>query len=381
MLKPFTLIVLLVLLVADAVSAQLTLGPAYFPAAGDTLAYSRADSTFSIDLLTPGPDRQWNFGSQAAVSSFRRIVQPVADTLFTEANVTVDLDGATLGYYSLTDTDYSLVGVQGTLEVLSNYTFKAPVSPARPERRAPLTYADAFVSNTKNVILIPRENIPNEAFELYGQALARLDTLRITSSSNRTDLVDAYGMLTLNGQTYEVLREKRTEITNTTIEAKTGILGYLDITGLIKPQVPDLASFFGQDGPVVTYYYWTNTEKEAVAIVTVDEADLPVAMTFIQADSVNSTRGPNLFQARVDVYPNPAFGRTTFAVQGLDPGTYTLRLINVLGRKVSTTRFSPVGDRTEVEVDLSGLPRGTYLYSLTNERGRILTTRRLLVGR
>ena len=380
MLKPLTLLVIL-LLTAGGLSAQLTLGPAYFPAGGDTLAYSRADSTFSIDLLTPGANRQWDFGSQAAASSYVRVVEAVSDTLFPDADVRVALDGATSGFYSLTDTAYSLVGLSGDLAVLGDYTFNAPVSPARPERRAPLTYEDAFVSNTKNVILIPRDSIPDEAFAMYGQALASLDTLRITSSSNRTDVVDAYGTLTLNGQTYEVLREKRTEITNTIIEAKTGILGYLDITGLIRPQVPDLASFFGQQDPVVTYYYWTDTEKEAVAIVTVDEEETPTAMTFIQADSVNSTRGPNLFQARVDVYPNPAFGRTTFEVRGLDPGVYTLRLVNVLGRKVSTTQFTPVGDRTQVDVDLSGLPRGTYLYSLTNERGRILTTRRLLVGR
>ncbi len=379
MLKPFSLIVSLLL--AGGISAQLTLSTAYFPAAGDTLAYSRADSTFTIDQLTPGPNRRWNFGTQAAASSFVRVVEAVTDTLFSEADVTVALDGATRGYYALTDTAYTLVGLGGNLEVLGDYAFRAPVAPGRAERRAPLMYADEFVSLTRNVILIPRDEIPDEAFATYGPALANLDTLRITSTSNRTDVVDAHGMLTLNGQTYEVLRERRTETTNTIVEAKTGFLGYLDITGLIRPQVPDLASFFGQEEPIVTYYYWTNTEKEAVAIVTVDASDTPVSMNFIQGDSINSTRGPRLFQARVDVYPNPAFGQTTFAVGGLDPGTYTLRLINVLGRQISATEFSPAGDRTEVPLDLTGLPRGTYLYSLTNERGRILTTRRLLVGR
>ncbi len=379
MVKPLTLIALLLL--TSGISAQLTLGSAYFPAAGDTLAYSRADSTFTVDQLTPGPGRDWNFGTQAAASSFVRIVEAVTDTLFPEADVTVALDGTTRGYYALSDTAYSLIGLGGTLDVLSDFAFRAPVAPGRAERRAPLMYGDEFASLTQNVIRIPRDEIPDEAFATYGAALGQLDTLRITSTSNRNDVVDAYGTLTLNGQTYEVLREKRTETTNTIIEARTGILGYLDITGLIRPQVPDLDDFFGQEEPIVTYYYWTNTEKEAVAIVTVDASDRPVSMNFIRGDSINSTRGPQFFQARVDVYPNPAFGQTTFAVSGLDPGTYTLRLINVLGRQISATQFTPVGDRTQVPLDLTGLPRGTYLYSLTNERGRILTTRRLLVRR
>ncbi|MCP9234952.1 T9SS type A sorting domain-containing protein [Lewinella sp. JB7] len=379
MLKTITCLILL--FVGVQTTAQITLTNAYFPAVGDTLRYGVADSTFTVDLLSPGPARQWDFGTQAAASTRTQVVSAAADTTFTEADVAVDLGDSTVGFYRLTETSYDLIGIRSTIDLFPGYQFAAPFSPARAERRAPLRYGDLFSSLTNNVLVIAREEIPEEALELVGDVISNVDSIRITSESNRDDEVDAYGTLTLNGQTYEVLRERRTETVNTTIEVKSGFLPYLNVTSLVRAQVPETTEFFGQQPPVTTYYYWTNGEKEPVAAVTVDEEGTPSEMTFTRGDATNSVGGPLLAQAQVRVYPNPARGHTTFEVSGLDPGTYTLSVINVLGRKVSTTRFSPVGTSAEVWVDVSMLPRGPYLYSLTNERGRILTTRRLLVGR
>ncbi|MBB4079871.1 hypothetical protein GGR28_002498 [Lewinella aquimaris] len=379
MLKIFTH--LLLLFGTMSAFAQVTLTNAYFPAAGDTLHYGVADSTFSVDLLTAGAARQWDFGTQSAASTRTRVVEMASDTTFTDATLAVEIDGTTTGFYRVTESVYELIGVRGSLQLFPGYRFAAPVSPGRAIRRAPLNYGDQFSSITSNVLTVPRDSIPDEAFQLVGDALNNVDSIRITSVSNRIDEVDAYGTLTLNGQTYEVLRERRTETVNTTIEVKTGFLSYIDVTALVRAQVPETANFFGSQDPTTTYYFWSNSEKESVATVTTDESGTPTGMTFIRGDATNSVGGPYLAQAQVKVYPNPARGRTTFEVEGLDPGNYTLTLTNVLGRKISATHFRPSGNQAVVPLDVSGLPRGAYLYSLTNERGRILTTRRLLVGR
>jgi len=383
MRKPITL---LALLFAAATSfGQIVLTDAYFPAAGDTLTYGVASGDPGIDLLSAGADRQWDFSNQVAADTQMQVVLPYdGNEAFPEAEVIVAIDNNNAGYYSVSDNVYELVGIQGSLpEVLPGFVFDAPVSPGRAERRAPLAYLDRFESNTANVIAIDSDSLPAEAKEAlreFGDVLNAFDSIRISSISERTDLVDAYGTLTINGQRYPVLREKRTETTRGKVEVKLGILGFQDVTAVILAQAPELQDFLGTQEGRESYYFWTDTEKEAVAIVTTDGDGNADGLRFALGDRLNSTGAPQLTQARVKVYPNPARGNTTFEVSGLDRGAYTLRIINVLGRQVSEVRFTPVGTTAKLPIDVSRLPRGTYLYSLTNERGLILTTRRLLVG-
>ncbi|CAH1001529.1 hypothetical protein LEM8419_02432 [Neolewinella maritima] len=384
MFRTFTL--LLCLCWTLAASAQITLTTAYFPAAGDTLVYGEAAAADGVDLLSPGADRQWDFGQQVAVDTQLQIILPYDDNPeFPDADVIVAIDSANQGYYALTDTTYELIGIQGRLaDVLPGFEYNTPLEPGRAQRRAPLNYADSYASTTVNVIAVDADSLPAEALDAlgeFGPLLSNIDSIRLTSTSVRTDEVDAYGTLTINGQSYEVLRERRTETTSGMVEVKAGFLGFLDVTTNVLSEDPTLDNILGTQDPVTTYYYWTNTEKEAVAIVTVDDTDTPQSLRFIQGDVTNSVRGPRLAQAQVSVYPNPARNLTTFEVDGLEPGTYTLRVVNMLGREVITQQLVPAGAQARTEVDVSRLPRGPYIYSLTNERGRILTTRRLLVNR
>ena len=384
MLRTATLLVLSLLTLTA--TAQITITQAYFPAAGDTLRYGTAASVDGVDLLNPGADRQWDFGEQTAVDTPLQIILPYdGNPEFPDADVIVAIDSANQGYYAITDTAYELVGIQGMLtDVLPGFEYTTPVRPGRAERRAPLEFGDRYASTTVNTIALDVDSLPAEAKDAlgdFGPLLNNIDSIRIASTSERTDEVDASGALTLNGQTYEVLRERRVETTRATVAVKTGGGPFTDVTGLILLQDPSLGNFLGEQEATTTYYYWTNTEKEAVAIVTVDDADVPQRLTFIQGDVTNSTGGPQLPQAQVRVYPNPARDFTVFEVAGLEPGSYTLRVVNMLGREVITRQLTPIDTRARTEVNVSQLPRGPYIYSLINERGRILTTRRLLVNR
>ena len=382
MLKTATLFLWLL---STAVTAQITLTTDYFPAAGDTLVYAVAPGDFTIDLLTPGAERQWNFGSQVAVDTQFQIVRPYdGNPDFPDADLVVPIDRQNIGYYALTDTTYELIGIQGLLDdVFPGFTFDAPIDPARPQRRAPLQYEAVYAATTVNTVAVDQDSLPQEAIRQFGSLLSSVDSVRLVSTSVRDDVVDAYGTLTINGETFDVLRERRTETVTTVAEVKAPLLGpdYVDITTAAVLQEPDLGDFLGEQGPTTTYYYWTNTQKAAVAIVTVDENGTPTRMTFTPGDATNSLSPTLLPQAQVRVYPNPARNWTTFEVSGLDLGTYTLRVINMLGREVIRQELRPSGEVAKTTVDVSQLPRGPYIYSLTNERGRLLTTRRLLINR
>ena len=257
------------------------------------------------------------------------------------------------------------------------------MAPGRAQRRAPLEYQDRYVSTTVNTIAVDVDSIPDEVLDEvdeFRDLLVGVDSIRIVSTSERTDVVDAYGMLTINGQTYEVLRERRMETSSASIFIKSGFLE-TDITSIVLSQQSELGDFLGTQEPTITYYYWTNTDKEAVAIVTADGTDAAQSLRFILGDVTNSVRGPQLTQAQVRVYPNPARDLTTFEAAGLQPGNYTLRVVNMLGREVIRQQITSVDGQVRTEVNVGQLPRGPYIYSMTNERGRILTTRRLLVNR
>lgn len=379
MLKTTTLYFLL--LASAAASAQISLTNAYFPVAGDTLKYGLAADGVEVDLLSPGPDRQWNFGTQLAVASDREVYSMANDEVFTEADLVLDAGDSAKVFFNVTETSFEVIGLRGSVELFPGRVFNAPISPPRPERRAPLVFGNDYSTTTVNQLIVPRSDLPAAVIQQLGVLALGLDSIRLTSTSNRTSTVDGAGTLTINGQTYEVLREKRVETVTTKVEIRSQFLNYTDVTGTIQSLFPDSEVFFGAEEPTTTYYFWAETEKEAIATVDVDESGEQTGLSFIEADSTNSTRGPQLNQSQVKVFPNPARGMATFTIQGIDPGTYTLRLINVLGRQISVEQFRPTGQRTEIDLDVSNLPWGTYLYSLTNERGRILTTRRLLVGR
>ena len=371
----------LLLLPALHLYGQVTITDAYFPVAGDTLRYSVAEPGTSVDLLTAGADRQWDFGTLTAASELDlAAATPVDETVFTQADLALDIDSTTVGYYSVTAGSLDLVGIRGTNPLLPGYEIEARLSPSRPERRAPLAYQNSYASMATNVVAVAASELPAETRSEYGVLLTGVDSIRLTTISDRDDSVDAYGTLLLNGKSYEVLREKRVEVVTTQVEVKSGALDYSDITGLLQTFAPEYAAFLGEQAPVTTYYFWSPGQKEAVATVTEEEDGSVSRMTFVRSDATSSTGGPFLRQASISIYPNPAYGLTTFEVSGLDNGEYTISVFNVLGRRVATTTFSPSLGNAKVPVELDNLPRGTYLYSLMNQRGRILTTRRVMVG-
>ncbi|WP_116126594.1 T9SS type A sorting domain-containing protein [Lewinella sp. IMCC34183] len=379
MLKPYALFVLL--LAGAVLPGQIVLTDAYFPVVGDTLRYSRAAADVSVDLLTGGANRVWDFGTIASIGDFNVVAAPVpADAPFPGAELILETETNEVAYYSVVNGNFSLVGISGVVDFLPTMDLSAPLNPARPERRAPLTFGESFTTSTINRIAVSTDSLPTPIFEEFGPLLTGVDSVRISSSSERQDFVDGYGTLTINGQTYTVLRERRTEVMDNRVEARLSIIGYTDITGTLASAAPDLADFLGRQPAQTTYYYWAAGEKEAIATVAVDGSGNITGLTFIRGDATNSVGEPFLRQASVKLYPNPASREATFELEGLDPGTYTLRVVNVLGRQVSSETFFPTAGTARVDLDVSRLPRGTYLYSVTNERGRTLTTQRLLVG-
>lgn len=374
---------LLLVFLCAQLAAQVTLTNDYFPVVGDTLKTQSADSVYvqTIDQLTPGTDLVWDFGIPVSfVANDQAVEAPEAGAPYAEATMVIQTGDNTRSFYAVTDTEFSLVGVTASLELLPNFPISTEVSPARPTRRAPLNYLDQFTTDTERSVTISPDSIPDEALSLVGDALNSVDSIRITTINTRTDLVDAYGTLTIDGKTWDVLREARTESIFVRVEFLTGSLGFINVTGQIESLIPAVAPFVGQQPITITNYYWSPGVKEPIAVVEVDEeTGMKTSMTYKRKQAIVSTGGPGVQQARIRVFPNPATSLATFEIEGLERGRYLLSLTNIMGQQMDQQSFSPIGNQTRINLDVSNLPAGIYLYNLRNERGRTITTKKLQV--
>lgn len=365
-------------------AAQVTLNNDYFPVAGDTLKYNTVDSAYISTLVVAdaGANLTWDFGTPAIVEERSDAVIAIGtDTSFLNADLKIRLANGNETYYAVSETEFNLVGIKASFSLLPNFELSTPADPVRPTRRAPLNYLQSFESLTSNTVTIPVDSLPPAAFELIGDALDNFDTLRLTTTSMRTDVVDSYGNLTIDDKTYGVLREARTESVFIKLEVKAGFLPWTDVTGTITIINPTLAGFVGQQDITKTYLFWSPEIIEPIVeITTLEQTGEVQRMDYRRRQRPVSTGGPGLRQAQVKVYPNPASQLATFEFSGLERGDYVLSLYNVYGSMMESRSFSPIGDQTRLNVDVSTLPKGLYLYSLSNSLGRTITTKRLVVG-
>lgn len=372
----------LFVLLATGLSAQLTLTADYFPAAGDTLKLVNADSVFAanVDLMAEGgANLDWYFGNAVGTRDINEPVDGITIDAFPNATLSITSNN-TVSFYQVSETSFDLVGVQTGFDFLPNFPINTAVTPARPIRRAPLTFGDNFTSQTENAVTISPDSIPLEALAEIGDALNGVDSLRITTISTREDVVDAWGTVRLLDNFYPVLREKRTEGVFIRLEVQTLPLPFVDVTGTISIINPELAQFVGQQPETVTYLFWNDESKEPIVeAVTAEESGEVIRMQYKRAEQSTSTGGPGALRARIKVYPNPATELATFEVEGLQRGNYTLLLTDMVGRKVATRTFAPLGDQTRLTLDVSDLRAGLYLYSLQNEQGRRVVTKKLQV--
>lgn len=365
-------------------AAQVTLSNDYFPLAGDTLKYNTVDSVYLSTLMIsePGADLTWDFGVPT-INEQRSdaVTSAVGDTSFVGADVKIITGFNTESYYSVSDTEFNLVGIKTSFSFLPEFVISAPADPVRPTRRAPLNYLDTYETVTVNVAVVPVDSLPEEAIALFGESIENFDSMRITTTSTRQDVVDAYGNLTVDDKTYAVLREARTENVFIKLEVIAPFIPWTDVTATLAIVDPRLASFLGQQTVTKTYLFWSPEIIEPVVeILTFLETGEVQRMDFRRRQRPVSTGGPGLSQARVKVYPNPASQLATFEFTGLERGDYTLALYNVNGSMVDSRSFSPIGDQTRLNMDVSALPKGMYLYNLRNSLGRTITTKRLIVG-
>jgi len=357
---------------AVGLRAQITVTNAVFPAAGDSLKTASDFDPQGITITGPGGPFTWNFSNLNADDRQATWFQPAANGVHAadypaaELVVIDDLFGET--YFDVSATAFSVLGISG-----SGFAAGLPIeaslryNPALQELHAPLTFPNVFTTTSSLAIAFSTDQIPSEILDSLGVPTGLLDSIRIRYTIDRNDFVDAFGTLSIPGGTYDVLRQKRTDHTDTRIDIHT-FLGWQDITDLLG----DFGAF-GRD-TTISYQFISATEKEPIAVVTMDSTGTnPVTVDFKDLGGASATDNPLAMGVEVIVTPNPAIDQVTFRIAEDRPRDLKVQLFDAAGRTGGTGELTG----NSLTLRLPSFGTGLYVYRLVDKQGHMVAAGRL----
>ncbi len=368
------------LFISISISAQITVTSATFPEEGDTLktVFDGMPVNVEINPSTGTIDATWNFSNLQGVlreTIIRAASTGSASDQFPNANLLTSFGLTGENYYRTTDNLYELIGYQGPDPANLGLNLSIHINPPLVERRAPLNFTDSYSDEAAVLVPIDADDIPGGILDSFA---ITPDSLRLRIAIDRNGFVEGWGSLTIPGGTYDVIREKRVELTETRLDVKIGIgpfSEWIDVTDVIG------LDFLGMD-TTTTYNFYDETSKEAIAIVTVDDIDNDqvIFVEYKYNDVMTNVHYINNGKPDILAYPNPAMENLRMEFMNLQNGKYSIKMYNILGVEVWNKDYNVNGDRI-IKIDISNFRKGTYLYSLVNENGKTISTKRLVVMR
>ena len=373
MQKKNVLVIFTILAATIWLPAQITITNATFPAAGDTLKTSTDLAPAGIVMTAPGGPQTWNMTSLNPSSrqslAFRPAAEGSASASFPGAELVTISDVGAEAYFDVTASAFSLLGIGGA-GVNAGFPIDADLkyTPPLVERKAPLNFFDIDQAQSNATIALPTSAIPGAIFDSLGIPTGLFDSIRIRITVQRLAAVDGFGTLAIPGGTYDVLRQKQTDITSTGVDVHT-FLGWVDVATIIGG-----TGLFPTD-TTITFNFLSNTVKEPIAIVTVDSTGTNAVQVDYKDNGTQSAVNPVTGEiTSISVSPNPATSEATFQLNNMLPGTYTLRMFDMNGQSVLSKQLS--SDRENVS--LQSLSNGMYLYKVIDAKGQVMGTGKLM---
>lgn len=366
------------ILLAFQGTAQITVSNATFPAVGDTLRYQTDSNPPVLNLGTVGGSNQiWDFtGLQGTQIQTRAYLDAASGTGFSNfPNAGLRTGGPlTETYLRKTTTVFEVLGTTGADQLNLGLNTTVRYQPPLPERRAPMHFFDINNFETDLNYALPTGAL---ADSLLGQLGTLVDSFRIRIHTKRLDVVDAWGTCSIPGGTFPVLREKRTETTETAIDVHT-FLGWVDLSSLLGGGGSSLLGQIGKDTTLM-FHFFSATEKEEIAVLTLDNSGSVVTSAqFKFIPTITAIADLTAPRPSISLAPNPASKSTEVQFKNFPPGgSFLLKINDLQGRLLSQQVFSNAD--TGLSIDLGRLPAsGLFIIQIFNENGALLAAEKLL---
>lgn len=361
---------------------QITVTAATFPAANDTLRYAIDDMPApSLDaLLTPpGGAQVWSLMNVNPGAPFTVVYQAAATgknaARFPGAEL-VSTNPARETYYNITTTRFENMGFSGIDQLGLNINVVNPFMPALVERRAPMRFFDINQQTSNVSLALSIRELPDVIRNSIPGISGLVDSVRFRLNTQRLDVVDGYGTMQIPAGQFNVLREKRTEYRTGAFDARTPLLGWINVP---VTNIPILANALRTD-TTVSYHFFSDRSKEVIAVATLNNAQNRLSSVQVKTNRI--TVATDDFDAPgaagISAFPNPAIEWVRFDCANLPANDYTIKIFNIVGKVVWRETHNINGSKS-VHVPLDHFKKGTYLYSLTNKEGTVLGTKRLVV--
>ena len=294
---------------------QITISNNYFPNANDSLVTANAtiqtvrNITISVAITTA---QNWDYSFLRAVTPTSRTVNrfrtlnPVTDTAilkeFPTANLVISDSVGQIAVYRRSATRFDLLGFFNANLGILPIGIRPKFDPPSLERRAPLTFNSTNNNKTGFNVTIPTNIIPDTILALLP---IRPDSIRIRFVTNRQDKVDAFGKIRIPGSVaLDCLRERRYEITETHIDAKSNNFPiWIDITNLIPT-----GNFKTKDTTLV-FQFWSDLYKEPLLTIRANNDSTATSATYKWLP-INSPTIETTTNIKAVLYPNPAKNST-----------------------------------------------------------------------
>ncbi|KXK38716.1 MAG: T9SS type A sorting domain-containing protein [Saprospiraceae bacterium] len=381
-MKNISLLFALLMISFTYSNAQITIGNDVFPKPGDNLKYAEStDASLQLDMKGNAGPHEWDFEVLNKGRLFtERYVSPSEGTdtgTFSDADLLL-FNGREERYFKSSDTQVEGLGFGGI-----NPLFGAPIAiryTKRPAIRfAPLKFIDTKTSEGAFKIGLPASVFPDTLLAIFPAGFVP-DSVRIEFTSESTGLIDAFGTLKMQGQTFNVLREKVAETTQTKVGIKLALLGWVDLKTIAStfnfPLPEFLNNILGEQKRTI-YKFHTDTKKEILVAATYEQDGTFQSVTFADLGGVTSgntdVKGPEF-----TLYPNPASDHVTLATPEWNSGTYLITIADVNGRIVYAEPCE-LFQHSSKTINTDKINTGTYFLTIRDVFNRISGTTQFLI--
>jgi hypothetical protein len=357
-------------------SAQISLNDSYFPVSGDTLRIAIDTTAIGITISGPGGGQTWDYSALSPAVIRAAAYKPASEgqnaASFPTANLVAPGGVNGENYYRSTNSVFELIGFAGGAPIGFPLNVITSFNPPVLERRAPLNFFD--INQTTSALLVPfsASQLPPELLALLPFAP---DSIRLRVASSRVDVVDGWGTLSIPGGTYNVLRERRTQYSDTRLDIKIGPLPWTDITALVP--IPGAA--LGRDTSL-TYHFFSNQVKEPIAVVTADHITQAVESVQYKFNGVSSAAEHQVAAAPFRLFPNPATDYASLSFTGISPDNRMVFIYDMAGQLMARYDFFAT-ETGQFSLPVHNLLPGTYLLMISQANGTAIHMEKLVIAK
>jgi len=333
---------------------------------GDTIVRYLDLAPEGVEITDAGGDQNWEWTLSQGVTQVAAFDSNdrMADFPFATVKMT---EAAAENYYAINDINWGLQGFVAEDPVGLGINVASFYSPSFSQEYAPVIFEDTIIQVFAVYTGIPLSVIPDTLLEMLPVVP---DSLRLKVSSLVFDDIDAWGTLSINGNSIDVLRQRRENRVAIAVEAKVSILPWVDITDLLLDLVDSIPGGIALSDTVVSYRFLAPGFGLPIADLAVNNDT--VRSVVFQAAMLSALHDVVFTPSEINIFPNPTTGEINISLPDSEHNVERIIISDLSGRLIKVEQVFSGQDQMQIRLD--GVTSGLYFLTLVDNSGKVLGT-------